>query len=433
MIVLKRWATSSMLGTLCATFLCSANAQQKNGWIRHTGPDASLGAIVFVHGFTGNSSETWSNGNAYWPNLLTTDPVFNGQDIFAFEYPSRKFSVSFTIDEAASDLCTTIESLKLDQYRQLTFVAHSLGGLVVRSCLLNHRKLAGRIRFLYFYATPSKGSPYAALVSVFSRNPQVFQLMPLKSENFLGSLLFRWFDARLGLHSYCAYEVQPTFGIKIVDFDSASGACTEGMQPIDANHIDIVKPKDNMDKSYELLSLAFKETAMLLPTQPAVSAKPTAVLRPVADPAVSKVLRTCYRRSLFTKTSAEQSQPAMYDSIDVCRLAVQESVPIIRDPGLRKLALNEMLVPLDSILRHRSTALDHRQPDAFLSPERAKEMAEIDALKLHVLKSFRTMAEKTGGVYLLPEKLPDGVYFDEQQASATPSVEELLKRQETSK
>ena len=67
-------------------------------YIQHEHGNQSV--IVFVHGIFGDSVSTWTNANgAYWPALLATDPFFSHYDIYVYQYPSRFFGTSFSIDE----------------------------------------------------------------------------------------------------------------------------------------------------------------------------------------------------------------------------------------------------------------------------------------------------------------------------------------------
>ena len=59
--------------------------------------------IVFVHGFRGNSVATWSNGDTYWPRLLTQDHTFDGADVFVYEYQTG-LSATLSIDELAENM-----------------------------------------------------------------------------------------------------------------------------------------------------------------------------------------------------------------------------------------------------------------------------------------------------------------------------------------
>jgi hypothetical protein len=82
----------------------------------------------------------------------------------------------------------------------------------------------------------------------------------MSSDNYLATLQSDWLAANLGLRSYCGYETLPTYGITIVDIASATHLCTEPLDPIDANHTDIVKPSSTTSTSYRALKSATQET-----------------------------------------------------------------------------------------------------------------------------------------------------------------------------
>jgi hypothetical protein len=65
--------------------------------------------------------------------------------------------------------------------------------------------------------------------------------------------------------SYCAYELEDTHGIRVVDKDSARRLATT-IRPINANHINIVQPSDKQSSSYLAFKSAFAETIGLRPT-----------------------------------------------------------------------------------------------------------------------------------------------------------------------
>src|SRR5262249_46145054 len=141
--------------------------------------------------------------------------------------------------------------------------SHSMGGIVTRAFIVRYQsQVVSKIRFLAFFATPTTGSPYAALVAMGSKNPQFAQMYPLNSaDSYLEPLQSDWQNGHFGLRSYCAYETQPLLlGKKIVEEDSATHLCTEQIQPIDGDHISIVKPADPTAKCYVFFKAAFEDT-----------------------------------------------------------------------------------------------------------------------------------------------------------------------------
>jgi pimeloyl-ACP methyl ester carboxylesterase len=219
--------------------------------------------IIFIHGVLGRAAETCRNGSTFWPELLTKDHTFDGQDIYVYSFPSHRLGRSFSVDEVAENLRLVLSTDGVLDYRQLTFISHSMGGLVTRAFLVKYqREIAPKVRFLYFFATPTTGSPYATLATLVSQNPQFRDMYPLDVDSYLAPLQSNWLAANLRLRSYCAYETQPLLGHIIVARQSATNLCTERLDPIDADHIAIVKPVSEESTPYRALKSAFQETGV---------------------------------------------------------------------------------------------------------------------------------------------------------------------------
>jgi pimeloyl-ACP methyl ester carboxylesterase len=91
--------------------------------------------IVFVHGFTGDYVSTWGN-----PKVLLDDPRFNRNYDFVFygfETTFHRELPAFEAEAAKLDrLLTHLE----DNYKTITIVTHSNGGLLAMRTLLNRAK-----------------------------------------------------------------------------------------------------------------------------------------------------------------------------------------------------------------------------------------------------------------------------------------------------
>ena len=280
------WVVSSVL---LLTFL--ASAQTKPGpsipkvsaqppWVRQTSPTKAQGVIVFVHGVMGDDRSTWMNGTTYWPELLTHDRIFDDQDIYVYHYPSPKAGNSLSIGEVADNLRITLNVRGVLRYKQITFICHSMGGLITRAFLVKYREdLAAKIRLLYFFSTPTTGSQYADIATILSKNPQFIQMRSMaEPASYLADLQSNWLAAAnlSRIPSYCAYEKQPLYGQLIVGIDSATQLCNRSAIAIDANHISIVKPRDAESTSYIAFKSAFEDTASLTDTLPPPTNRPTA-------------------------------------------------------------------------------------------------------------------------------------------------------------
>lgn len=220
--------------------------------------------VIFVHGVLGDVTDTWTHPRtkSYWPKLLTEDKDFDGTNIFVVDYPSPALGKSLSIDELADSMRISLESHGVLNHAELVFVTHSMGGLVTRAYLLRSRDVAKRVRFLYFFGTPTTGASLASMSRLASKNPQFAKMARMTSDSYLADVQRNWLSSPdlASLPSFCAYEVQDTFGVKVVEQASATNLCNRPLAPIDANHIDLVKPLSQSDASHQALRSAFIST-----------------------------------------------------------------------------------------------------------------------------------------------------------------------------
>jgi hypothetical protein len=190
---------------------------------------------------------------------MVEDSTFQDADIFVYEYPSPKIGHSYNINELAEDLRLTISDNVVSDHKRIIFLAHSMGGLIVRQYLLKYRDVVEKVPFIYFFATPTTGSPMATLVSEFSKNPQFGNLRPMKVDEYLKNLQLDWLaDPTLRtIPSFCAYETENLLTVKIVEQESATNLCNRQIDPNNANHIEIVKPGTPEAKPYRAFKSAY--------------------------------------------------------------------------------------------------------------------------------------------------------------------------------
>jgi pimeloyl-ACP methyl ester carboxylesterase len=235
-----------------------ATRQQDFGpshYIRRTNADT---VIVFVHGIFGGSIGTWTNSQtgAYWPNLLLDDPTFNAADVYVYSYASPYLGPSYTIDELFENMRLILDNDEVFQrHKRVVFLCHSMGGLIVRGYLKRYQAHAPQVPLIYFFSTPTAGSHITQLTHFLSKNPQLKGMLPARAGDFVTELQHDWRALPTPVNSRCAYETLDTYGIRIVDEQSASALCDGPVDPVDRNHIDIVKPRDKNDVSY----VAFKQ------------------------------------------------------------------------------------------------------------------------------------------------------------------------------
>jgi pimeloyl-ACP methyl ester carboxylesterase len=224
--------------------------------------------IVFVHGIFGDSRKTWTgSGGSYFPELVARDPQFAGVSVYTYEYPTSFSNAAFSIDEIAENLRLYLEVDDVSSHENIVFIAHSMGGLVTRAYLLKNREVAARTRLIYFFSTPTTGSEIAAIGSLVLSNPQLTKMKPMNSAEYLADLQRQWLAAQFKIPSYCAYELRKTIGVDVVTQASATNLCTKRLDPIDADHLSIVKPAGDRDVPFLAFKSAFKQS--MTPETPA--------------------------------------------------------------------------------------------------------------------------------------------------------------------
>ncbi len=220
--------------------------------------------ILFVHGFTGDREKSWTHDRkgAFWPALLAEDPVFATADIATYGYPSDMFARNMSPGEVASNQRMQLETAREDDpYEQIVFVAHSMGGLIVRSLLLDHRDFIN-VPMIHFIAVPGTGSEIATWASKISDNRQVEYLRDLERNGFLQTQMRQWLasDYKDAVRSYCAYETVKYRGVLVVKQSSAAALCNQRLDPIPENHVRIAQPADTSADIYVAFKVAYQQT-----------------------------------------------------------------------------------------------------------------------------------------------------------------------------
>lgn len=134
-------------------------------------------ALVFVHGILSNNRDAWwyhdpispadSSRDAYWPELIAQDPRFGSPSIFLAGYYTAPRSGPYDVAQAARAMATALlipdaNGLKVLDKRNIVFIAHSTGGLVVRYLLTHYQHLfRGKNVGVVLMASPASGSEWA--------------------------------------------------------------------------------------------------------------------------------------------------------------------------------------------------------------------------------------------------------------------------------
>ncbi|KAK4203401.1 putative WD40 domain-containing protein [Triangularia verruculosa] len=249
------------------------------GLILVHGSGGSEADIIFVHGLGGSSRRTWSwnrDPNFFWPSWIHHEEGLSQFRIFSFGYNAnfRESDTPLSIMDFSKSLLVRMRAYghgALDSdaigLKPIVFVAHSMGGLVVKKALMlgkthdQYSSMLSKVHGIMFFSTPHKGSSHAStlnsLLSVLigtSAKVYVSELDPSSTSIEDISEQFRNICGSWQLISL--YETQPTKispGIKRMIVDKDSGVLSypkEISVPIDADHNTICKFQSRLDPNY---------------------------------------------------------------------------------------------------------------------------------------------------------------------------------------
>ncbi|KIW78260.1 hypothetical protein Z517_08094 [Fonsecaea pedrosoi CBS 271.37] len=243
--------------------------------------------IIFVHGLGGHSHKTWSkdrNIDFFWPGLwLPNDPQLRKARLFTYGYDSQLLgpkSVSNIMGFARSLLFdmrygrgNRVNSLKIGE-APIVFVAHSMGGLVVKKAYLmaqndqNCAKISRSIVGIMFLSTPHRGSNLSPVLNLTLR--ATFQ----PGKTFIKELernssaiedindQFRHVAPNLSIVSFYEEHATPILGkrLMIVERDSAIlGYINEDSRGLPADHHTICKFDSEEDSKYRIVRDTLKD------------------------------------------------------------------------------------------------------------------------------------------------------------------------------
>ena len=253
--------------------------------------------VVFVHGLDGDPVQTWhqpkKKDSTYWPEWLSSD--IPGVTTWILQYDAHSLDwrgTTMPLVERAANVLGTLQGEGFGK-KVLVFVAHSLGGLLVKQLLRVGAELGNEpwsrivqsVRGCAFLATPHTGSSVATWVdhigTLIRASSTVTEL--IRHEPHLRDLnqWYRNFAPQHGIKTLAFFEKQRTFGTIIVDPDSADPGIA-GVIPIavEANHFEICKPSDKKALIYLMakqLVLQCLADSGVSPTQERLPATKTVV------------------------------------------------------------------------------------------------------------------------------------------------------------
>lgn len=126
--------------------------------------------IIFVHGLGGSAQSSFGNSNgSSWPMLMKDDTIkarnqrpLSDYAIATLSYPASR-SDGLRIAQITRGLLDELEDRGIyDDYDEIYFIAHSLGGVIVQDLLTSSNTTSGKqlsnlTRGVFFYRNTRKG------------------------------------------------------------------------------------------------------------------------------------------------------------------------------------------------------------------------------------------------------------------------------------
>lgn len=222
--------------------------------------------VVFIHGLMGDPFETWRHGeaeNKSWPHWLAND--FQDIGVWTLEYaalPSHWLmdadgdrAHSMPIMRRATEVLQLL-SLKLGKRRPLVLVCHSLGGLLAKEVIRQSsdslddesKSICERTAAVMFLATPHQGAGMARVASKLSMLLRASEnIRDLEAHSPQLANLYDWYrqhSPRLGIATSTFFENEYTKGVWLVNSTTANPGVGPAPVPLDADHIEIAKPRE---------------------------------------------------------------------------------------------------------------------------------------------------------------------------------------------
>lgn len=233
--------------------------------------------VVFLHGLDGDKEKTWLSTGAkpeLWPAWLTADFAYVGAWSVGYDASATKWrGSSMPLPDRAENILARLMAEPRLSKGYIVFIGHSLGGLVIKQLLRSADREASRnptakaflrrTRRVAFLGTPHLGAGLAGLArmlgSVARRSSSTAALERndpnLRDLNFW----YRQYSADNGIENLVLTESRAIkiLGLQLPDWlgfvvlpDSSDPGVGVVPIPIDADHINIVKPESRESDVY---------------------------------------------------------------------------------------------------------------------------------------------------------------------------------------
>ncbi|MCW5519391.1 caspase family protein [Aureitalea sp. L0-47] len=215
--------------------------------------DTAKNLVLFVHGFSGEASDTFGN----IPEYLINDPSMDGWDLLPLGYsqnvqPEKGKNVWASVEDISriSDYLQSAIAHRFTQYHRIAIIGHSLGGLAVQQAILQLNEAnRNRVSHVILFATPSNGITEKALQGLCNCNISELN----EKGSFIQSLRKNW-DSQFAENIPFKLKVVSATDDEFVQINSVFDNFPEETRvTIDGNHFSLVQPKSEKSDSFNLI------------------------------------------------------------------------------------------------------------------------------------------------------------------------------------
>ncbi|KAI0383265.1 hypothetical protein F5Y04DRAFT_250954 [Hypomontagnella monticulosa] len=237
--------------------------------------------IILVHGLGGSSWRTWSwerQPDVFWPEWLRHEDGLSHFRVFTYGYNANFMDSKnpLSILDFSKGLLIRMKTygngdLDYIGMKPIIFVAHSMGGLVVKKALVIGKNdnlfsvMLSKVRGIMFLSTPHKGSPHArtlnSFLSIMAGRSSKIYISELDGSSTSIEDANEQFRAICGSwRLFSLYETLPTrlmSGVRRIIVSKDSGVLNypgEVSVPVNADHHTISKYSNRLDPNYLLVT-----------------------------------------------------------------------------------------------------------------------------------------------------------------------------------
>jgi ankyrin repeat protein len=232
--------------------------------------------VVFVHGFNGHYERTWKAATKLWPvDFLPKDVPW--ARVFSFEYSVPSLH-EHRHRRIAKDLLSHVHAQRSDQPdRKILWIAHSLGGIIVKSALVQSWKqrltgepdasMSSSTAGIVFFGTPHQStSPsawstlYESIATTTTADTKSIKetsrfVQDMADKAIIESDDFKSFMDARGIPIVSFFESKPMditgwVALRVVDSFTRLHHPKEDVRFLEGNHISICKFQDSKEGNY---------------------------------------------------------------------------------------------------------------------------------------------------------------------------------------